>query len=344
MLRSCPSNVSTRLAPRDELPLAERAGYRKRRAVTLIELLVVIAILGVLISLLLPAVQAAREAGRRASCLNNLHQQAIAAHLYHDADGHFPSGGRPVAYVGDRPTDGTTLWIELLPYFEQDNLYKKWDYYDSRNNVAGGTSATQAQVIKVLHCPTDPRAHPVSYLTTPAPPWAHGFYALTSYAGSAGRRSFHPGPAPDYPYLTRDGIFFIDSRVHLGQVIDGSSNTFFFGERYLHDPERDRLVPIVWPTVPATIESAGRWGLVAGGPGLMGQVTFHTAVPINYQVPPDGDRQAIEDRACAPGSGHPRGANFAFADGSVRFLSETTSLPTLQALSTRAGREPLTCP
>jgi Protein of unknown function (DUF1559) len=59
-------------------------------------------------------------------------------------------------YVGDRPTMGTNLWVELLPYFEQDNLYKKWDYNDNRNNVAGGSNATTAQVIKILLCPSDP--------------------------------------------------------------------------------------------------------------------------------------------------------------------------------------------
>jgi prepilin-type N-terminal cleavage/methylation domain-containing protein/prepilin-type processing-associated H-X9-DG protein len=332
--------MSSRLAPRDELPLAQRTRCRKRRAVTLIELLVVIAILGVLISLLLPAVQAAREAGRRVSCLNNLHQQAIAAHLYHDVGGRFPPGSRLPVMVGDRPTGGTNLWVELLPFFEQGNLYNTWDYNDNRSNVAGGTNATQAQVIKILICPSDSLPEHVVLLTAAAaPPWAWGFYGMSSYGGNAGRRSFHPGGPPDFPRLTRDGIFYLHSCVHLGQIIDGSSNTFLFGERYHHDPEHDRLNPIFFPRN-GPVAGWGKWSFVALG---QSQVTMSTPVPINYQVPPDGDYSAVEDRNCAFGSGHPRGANFAFADGSVRFLSETTSLPTLQALSTRAGREPLTC-
>ena len=138
---------------------------RRSRGFTLVELLVVIAIVAVLIGLLLPAVQNAREAANRMSCTNNLRQLAIAAHHFHDDHGKFPTGARLPVDVGDRPTGGTNLWVELLPYFEQDNLYKKWDDNDNRNNVAGGRDATQAQVIKILLCPSDPLPEPVVELT-----------------------------------------------------------------------------------------------------------------------------------------------------------------------------------
>src|ERR1700745_1485824 len=119
----------------------------QRRGFTLIELLVVIAIIAVLIALLLPAVQKVREAANRMACTNNLKQIALATHNFHDTYKKFPTGGRIPVLIGGRPTGGINLWVELLPYFEQDNLYKKWDP-DNQKNVAGGTNATQAQVIK----------------------------------------------------------------------------------------------------------------------------------------------------------------------------------------------------
>src|SRR5262249_15220309 len=127
----------------------------RRRGYTLLELLVVIAIIGVLLALLLPAVQKVREAANRMVCANNLKQLCLATQNFHDTHGKFPTGGHIPVYVGDRPTGGTNLWVELFPYFEQDNLHNEWDYCDNRNNVAGGINATQAQVIKLLICPSD---------------------------------------------------------------------------------------------------------------------------------------------------------------------------------------------
>jgi prepilin-type N-terminal cleavage/methylation domain-containing protein/prepilin-type processing-associated H-X9-DG protein len=308
---------------------------------TLIELLVVIAIIAVLIGLLIPAVQKVREAAARAQCQNNLKQIALAAHNHHDAMRQFPTGAHLPVYVGDRPTGGTTLWVELLPYLDQDTLYKKWDRDDNRKNVAGGRNATQAQVIQILLCPSDPLPEPVSQYTEGAVPWSLGFYGLSSYGGSGGKRSTTFGGAPDFPRMTRDGIFFLDSRIRVEDITDGTSNTFLFGERVHDDPEFDRI-RLLFPTV-APIAGAGRWGFVANA-GANSNVTLTTPVPINYRVIPGGDFSTLEDRACAFGSGHQGGANFAFADGSVRCLSESTPLETLQALSTRKGGEVVTPP
>ena len=315
-----------------------------RRGFTLIELLLVIAIIAILIALLLPAVQKVREAANRASCLNNLKQLALAAHHYHDPAGKFPPGARLSVDVGGRPTGGTTLMVELLPYIEQGNLYKKWDP-DNSNNGTGGRNATQAQVIKIFLCPSDPLPEPVWELTAEtaaSPPWSRGFYGLSSYGGNAGKRSVHTGGPPAFARMTRDGLFFIDSSLRQVDVTDGASNTFLFGERLHRDPEFDRLRPDLWPEA-TPVGGWGRWGYVANS-GAMFQVTLHTAAPINYLVPPGGNKLTLENRGCAFGSGHPGGANFAFADGSVRFLSESTPLPTLQALSTRAGGEVVTLP
>src|SRR5262245_28831321 len=310
---------------------------RPSRGFTLIELLVVIAIIGVLVGLLMSAVQLAREAARRMSCANNLRQAALAVHHYHDVRNQFPSGSHQALDVGGVPTGGTTLWVELLPYIEQQNLFEQWDYVDNRNNALGGKDATQAQVIQILICPSDPLSERVVQVTGPsaAPPWSWGFYGMCSYGGNGGLRSFHPGPAPDYPRLTRDGIFSVDSKVRLADVIDGSSNTFLFGERYHLDPHYDLQRPIHFPGL-GPLGGCGKWGFVALGAA---QVTLSTPVPVNFKIPPGGDAQSVENRVCAFGSGHPGGANFTFADGSARFLSETTAVQTLQALSTRAGGE-----
>ena len=308
-----------------------------RRGFTLIELLVVIAIIGILVGLFLPAVQMAREAARRMSCTNNLRQVALAAHHYHDATGRFPTGARLPVNVAGTPSGGTNLWVELLPYVEQVNLYQEWDYRDNRNNVIAGRNATQAKVIQILICPSDPlpseRVWELTAETVASPPWSRGFYGLSSYGASAGKRAVHSGGPPAFSRISRDGVFYLDSNVRLAEILDGTSTTFLFGERLHHDPEFDRLRPLVWPDA-TPVGGWGRWGYVANA-GSMFQVTLHTAAPINYRTPPQGNFSTLENRGCAFGSAHQGGANFAFADGSARFVRDTLPLATLQALSTR---------
>jgi prepilin-type N-terminal cleavage/methylation domain-containing protein/prepilin-type processing-associated H-X9-DG protein len=309
-----------------------QVGRRRSRAFTLIELLVVIAIIAVLIGLLVPAVQKVREASNRTTCLNNLKQLALAAHNHHEVKGKFPTGVHIVDHLADgRYANGTAWQVELLPYFEQENLQRKWDYADQPNNVAGGRNAITAQVIKLLLCPSDPLADPVFHVVSlPYYQWAEGFYGLGSYGGNGGKRSYPKSQA------TRDGMFFQDSKIRLADVSDGASNTFLFGERSHGDPESDRITAYF----PYPLSRAGAWAAAFAIYG--GDLPHHmlsTPVPINYRVPPSGSQAEVYDRLCAFGSGHPGGANFAFVDGSVRFLSEQTDLKTLQALSTRAGGE-----
>jgi prepilin-type N-terminal cleavage/methylation domain-containing protein/prepilin-type processing-associated H-X9-DG protein len=323
--------------------VGQAVSQRRRGAFTLIELLVVIAIIGVLIGLLLPAVQKVREAANRIQCGNNLKQLALAAHNYHDARGKFPNGLHTVEAIGGRYVNGTCWEVELLPYFEQDNLKNKWDPTDFRNNVAGERNATTAQVINILLCPSDPMTDPVCLVDispwNPGYAYARGFYGLSSYGGNGGTRSFPNKLA------TRDGIFFRDSRIGVADVTDGTSNTFFFGERSHRDPEFDRLAftydPPFYP-----LGRVGGWAAVYAGVGSLAEHLLSTAVPINYRVPAGisagefgGPTGAETNRLCAYGSGHPGGANFAFADGSVRFLSDSIPVDTLRALSTCAGGE-----
>jgi prepilin-type processing-associated H-X9-DG protein/prepilin-type N-terminal cleavage/methylation domain-containing protein len=313
---------------------------RRRRtgAFSLIELLVVIAIIAVLIGLLLPAVQKVREAANRAACVNSLKQLAVAAHHHHDVHENFPTGLHLVESMADgRTANGTTWEVELLRYMEQENLQKKWDYRDERINVAGGRNAITAQVIKILLCPSDPLPSPVIEVPVgdlpPQYKWAGGFYGLTSYGGNCGKRSF------PFAQATRDGVFFQNSKVRVADVDDGTSNTFLFGERSHSDSEYDRITLAAFPDY-YPLEAVGMWAasfMISGG--SLAQHLLSTPVSIRYRMPPTGGQAQMCDRLCAYGSGHPGGANFAFADGSVRFLSDQTNLPILQALSTRAGGE-----
>src|SRR5207245_1447668 len=138
--------------------------------------------------------------------------------------------------------------------------------------------------------------------------------------------------------VTRDGMFFQDSKVRLADVTDGASNTLLFGERFHRDSEFDRLASPF--NIPSPLASVGTWaGAVAIFGGSLPNHLLSTPVPINYEMPSSGNELQANDRLCAFGSGHASGANFAFVDGSVRFLSDQTNLTTLQALSTRAGGE-----
>ena len=292
----------------------------RKRAFTLVELLVVIAIIGILVALLLPAVQAAREAARRMSCGNNLKQLALATHNYHDTHGRFPAGGlnwpTPTGQVNPPRFRNVSLFVLILPQVEQGPLSQAWDFNDPWQNVLAGRSAT---VLSVLICPTD-------YLPNKLAADNNGRqFALTSYGGNGGIQSYHPDRA------TRDGIFYMNSLVRIADVLDGTSNTLFFGERYHRDREYDanagtRTLMAGW----------GYWSPSSGSPG-MGDVTLGTLVPINYLHPLGVAVNATyEDRRItAMGSGHPGGCNVALADGSTRFVSATTEIAVWRALSTR---------
>jgi prepilin-type N-terminal cleavage/methylation domain-containing protein/prepilin-type processing-associated H-X9-DG protein len=306
---------------------------------TLVELLVVIAIIGALIALLLPAVQAARESARRVHCANQLKQLALAAHNHHTTRGTFPPGV-------DRSTPRrSSLFIFLLPYLEGGNFYGLWKQPDADRRMLAAT------VLSSLVCPSDqiPR-NPV--------PSASGasWYGLTSYGGNGGTRSFHPN-SPD---LKADGIFFEvgpasrpernQRPVRIADITDGTSQTLFFGERNHHDPDYDSFAAQGWEQ---TLGQYGYW-TGSGGNLALGDVTLSSHAPVNYRVafsyadragadPPansPGDFRHYADlRLCAFGSNHPGGANFALADGSVRFVNSEISLEILRALSTRQGGE-----
>ncbi len=320
---------------------------RRRRAFTLVEVLVVIAITGVLVALLLPAAQMAREAARRTQCMRNLKQLALAAHAYHGAHGTFPPGLDQAVYPDAPRYRGHSLFVYLLPYVEQNPLYARWDFTDPVANTLGGTDAPAAATPPVFVCPADTLAeNPVEQ--------GGRYYGLTSYGGNGGTRSYSPA------YATTDGMFHTTGSasepvagqmpVRLADVYDGTSSTLLLGERSHTDGNFDTFAAVDWVKPMASLG----WWSAAGGRKCIGEVTMSSFAPLNYRLPfrydergqvnpPASTTQRFQDyvdlRVCAWGSNHPAGVNFAMVDGSARLVADAITIEILRALGTRAGGE-----
>ena len=278
--------------------LSRRAGSA---GFSLIELLVVITIIGVLVALLLPAVQAAREAARRISCFNNLHQIGLGLHGYHEVHGCFPPGGvehrmmiNPATGKRYGANGRQFAWSAfLLPFIEQQPLHEQIDFskpFDSEENARAA-----AVVISTYICPTVART---SCLIDGR--------GVTDYGGIYGERIQFPG-GPARQNNPPKGVMLYDRAICIQEIQDGTSYTLIVSE-----------------------DSA--W---ADGQWINGLNIFDQAYAINF--PPDPANGIYPENEIR--SQHPGGANGAFCDGSVRFLSETMQLQTLAAICTRAGGE-----
>jgi prepilin-type N-terminal cleavage/methylation domain-containing protein/prepilin-type processing-associated H-X9-DG protein len=324
-----------------KIELGAQMKSSRLRAFTLVELLVVIAIIGILVGLLLPAVQAAREAARSMQCKNHLKQLGLAVHNYESAIRCLPPGQIRMNFAATPKVRGWSLFVQLLPQFEQTSLYAQWDFADPLANANGGLSARTATIIPVLLCPSDQiPQNPVQSTTR--------YYAVTSYGGNGGSQT-HP-PAS----ITGDGVFAASGPstptfpvVKLAHIIDGTTNTLLFGERSHLDRNFDTYAAQGW-----ALEPMGQFGWWAPSGGMYGlsDVTLSTLAKINFTVPvPFGATGAASQttfqstldpqRVGAYGSLHTGGANFARCDGSVTFISDSIDMPIFKALGTRAGAE-----
>jgi prepilin-type N-terminal cleavage/methylation domain-containing protein len=298
----------------------------RARGFTLIELLVVIAIIAVLIGLLLPAVQKVREAAARTQCQNNLKQMGLAVHNYHDATGALPAA----RYQGNGPT-----WcFVILPYMEQDNLYKTWTgpttaSYGSQAAPAGGFQS-QAQVL-TFFCPA--RRGPVQ-VSKEEPATNEALGALGDYACASGDTQANYNSSD--PRLANGAIITTSSttnrsQTNLAALADGTSNTFLIGEKYVPSTLFGYLrIPGGNPKVNDTSIYNGNnapTSLRAAGVGVE-LVADPNAIPTN---------NVLCNRF---GSNHAGVCQFVFGDGSVRPIKNTTVGSILSELTTRAGGEP----
>lgn len=312
----------------------------QRRGFTLLELLVVIAIISILAALLLPAVQAAREAGRRLTCANNVKNLALAAHHYHDDYRRFPPGAvGPLTpsfpqYAGLKQHG---LGTYLLPYLEQRPLASqyRWDvsWFDAPNQPV------VTQQLGVWQCPSaqSDRVADGSVPTITPPPQQPfvGTAACGDYAGMgvvdsglAQRGLIDPPGGPLDERGHYEGVFPINAARRMADILDGTSNTILIaecaarpqlwqGHKQVGDASLLGLSGAPW---------ASRNLLWCRGAAANGTTFFGTCA-INCT----NDREVY--------SFHPQGANTAFADGSVHFLNASTDIRVFAALVTRAGGE-----
>ncbi len=278
------------------------AGPRRCRAFTLVELLVVIAIIGVLVALLLPAVQAAREAARRAQCLNNMKQFGLAFHSYHDTSQVFPLQGMPWWNAHGGRTWG---WgAAILPFIEQkalfDALNPDANQLPRPDALIGGAALLQ-QPLKAFRCPSD------------AGPKTNQFYPFTANSSAANERYSTSNYAPNQNVVHHN----VDRTGGRGMriITDGTSNTLLMAERSLRiEPKEKRQTgAIVWGRAPASD----------------GASCFHANWRINTPNPSDDFSAWAGTALCRShiaSSAHPGGALFAMCDGSARFVSENIAV------------------
>jgi len=330
----------------------------RSRAFTLVELLVVIAIIGILVALLLPAVQAAREAARRTQCSNNLKQYGLALHNYHDVNKALPPGGLWNVMAADWGHPNPSWQARVLPYSEQQAVYDKidWDLMNYSKPARGYESIVDVASQKRLRQVRLPYAWCPSDDSNPD----QGGWAQTSYSGSLGWQRTPSANGSCNQFLQTADVHFenlawnadhgntwrkqdlsgiftrcgTDEAMNFSAIRDGTSNVILVGEilSMCHD------------------HNGGLWHYNG-----MGNAHASTSAPINtmttcVDTQQEAQRRGYLNPQCFTKSNwnyswgfrsrHPGGAQFVFADGSTHFLSQTLNYATYQYLGARAdGRQ-----
>lgn len=328
----------------------------RRRAFTLVELLVVIAIIGVLVALLLPAVQAAREAARRMQCTNNVKQLGLALHNHHDTYNRFPPGGaQDQAPFGPNPTGsgwGSSWMVYILPFIEQGNLYQQWQFTGESGvfNANNKTLRTDL-MIPGFKCPSSPLPKVAQSQTTTA---------AVNYVGIAGAA---PGLIPNYTesraqttnygIVSGGGVLYPNSQVTFGSMPDGSSNTMVISEHSDYLTKQD-MSKADW-------RGSQPWGWSIGVKSSGEPPNYYTSgdnrsfnmTTIRYNVNKktgwsNGNGDCGGSGVCLDfgqntplNSAHSGGVVILLGDGSVRFINDNVPLDILAALSTRDDGKPL---
>lgn len=316
----------------------------QNRGFTLVELLVVIAVIAMLVALLFPAVQAARESARRTQCVSNMRQVALALLNHHDARGYFPHGNynyidgtdsTPEPY--NNMQDRRCWFHETLPYIEEDALFNDFDTYMQTNRSALGYPRLDT-VVPAFMCPADPLGPKLDTF------WG-GFNGLSTqgfsgnFVGSAGNEYFNPTEINGenvHPLVASsklNGMLFAISKVRIGQVTDGTSSTTLVGEVIL-SPDTD------------SHDLRGRYYNPATG-----GVLFSTRIPPNTMVPDRFNwcgKNPVPQAPCvwsgtnmflSARSYHVGGVNIAMVDSSARFVVDSVDAEAYKAAGSRNGAE-----